>query len=111
LHLLASNIFTAINVSLLAPNTLYLLCSFFIEANSVLLVGIISCKTGGDDGCYCCYCCCCCCAFTCNLFCGDDCDEDLVFDGVKGCKELVGVIGGEELGEGELEFSKVFLCW
>jgi hypothetical protein len=96
-----SNIFAAVNVSLLAPNTLYLLCSFFImKANSVPLVGIISCKTGG-----CCYCCCCC-AFACNLFYEDDYNENLVFDGVKGYEELVCIIGREELREEELEFSK-----
>jgi hypothetical protein len=105
LHSLASNIFTAVNISSLVPNTLYLLYSFFImKANSVPLVSIISCKTGGC--CYCCCCCCCCYAFACDLFCGDDCDENLVFDSVKGCGELVCVVGGEELGEEESEFSK-----
>jgi hypothetical protein len=44
--------------------------------------------------------------FLLDLFCEDDCDENLVFDGVKGCGELVCVIGGEELGERELKFSK-----
>jgi hypothetical protein len=103
-----------------------------IEVNSVLLVGIISYKTSGC--CYCyycycyccyycyyycycycyycyyyyCYCCCCCycyyCAFAYNLFCGDDCDENLVFDGVEGCRELVGVVGKEKLEESK--FSK-----
>jgi hypothetical protein len=102
LHLLVSNIFATINVSLLVPNTHYLFCLFFIiEANNIPLVSIISCKIGGCYYyCYYCY------TFAYNLFCEDDYDENLVFDGVKDCGELVGIVGGEELGEGELEFSK-----
>jgi hypothetical protein len=67
------------------------------------LVGIISCKTGG---CYYYYCCCCCYAFAYDLFCEDDCNKNLVFDDVEGCEELVGIVGGEELGEEELKFLK-----
>jgi hypothetical protein len=74
-----------------------------MKANSVLLVSIISCKTGG---CCCCYYYYCCYVFTCDLFCENDCDKDLVFDGVKGCRELVCIVDREELGEEELEFSK-----
>jgi hypothetical protein len=120
LHSLASNIFTITHISSLVPNTLYLLCSFFIiEANSVSLVDIISCKTSGCCCCYyyyyCCYCYCCycyyyyyCCAFAYNLFCRDDCDKNLVFDGVKGCRELVDIVDREELEEGVRIFKRLY---
>jgi hypothetical protein len=57
----------------------------------------------------------CYCTFAYNLVCRDDCDENLVFDSVVGCGELVGikdykelisVVSGEELGEKDLEFSE-----